>query len=438
MQNSITDPRAAAAIALARVLQHRESLNTALPNTLQPLNGRDHALAQELAYGTLRWLTQLEFIAKQLLQKPLKPADADIYALLLVGLYQLRHTRIPDHAAISASVAASGVLGKSWARGLINAILRNAQRQHDALETQLQNNLVARTAHPQWLVERIKSDWPDDWQAILTANNQRPPLHLRVNARKTNRDDYLTTLTNADITATAHPHATYGITLEKPTDVTALPGFADGLVSVQDPAAQLASQLLDAHAHDRVLDACAAPGGKTAAILEAQPQLHELVAIDNDATRLTRVDDNLARLQLTGRCLTADAGEVNSWWDGVPFQRILLDAPCSASGVIRRHPDIKYLRRPTDLANLATTQNQLLRALWPTLAPGGRLLYATCSVFKRENDAVIRAFCATTPDAQSQAITADWGKISAVGRQILPGEAGMDGFYYACLHKHSS
>lgn len=438
MQKPLLDPRAAAAQTLARILQQRESLNTALPNTLTHLAGRDHALAQELVYGTLRWLPQLEFIAKQLLQKPLKPADVDLYALILCGLYQLRHTRIPDHAAISASVATCAVLGKGWARGLLNAVLRNAQRQQEDIDTRVQANLVAHFAHPQWLLERLKSDWPDDWQNILNANNQRPPMHLRVNARKTNRDDYLAQLAAADIPASAHPHARYGITLEKPTDVAKLPGFADGLVSVQDPAAQLASELLDVQADDRVLDACAAPGGKTAAILEAQPQLQNLIALDNDATRLTRVDDNLQRLQLKAQCLTADAGEVSSWWDGVPFQRILLDAPCSASGVIRRHPDIKHLRRPTDLAKLANTQSQLLAALWPTLAPGGTLLYATCSTFTRENDAVIRAFCETTPDATNPPIAANWGKISTFGRQILPGEAGMDGFYYACLKKSVS
>jgi len=313
-------------------------------------------------------------------------------------------------------------------------VLRRYQREQAVLDAAAEAEPVARHAHPHWLLTRLQQDWPDDWQAVCAANNARAPMTLRVNTLRGSPADYQQRLTEAGLAATSQPHAPAALVLTEPTDVAALPGFAAGDVSVQDAAAQLAAPLLDVQAGQRVLDACAAPGGKTAHLLENNPSA-ELVALDNDAARLDRVAETLARLQLAARLLHADAGQVVDWWDGKPFDRILLDAPCSASGVIRRHPDIKALRRAVDIDALAAQQARLLDALWPCLAPGGKLLYVTCSVLAAENGRQVKTFLARTPDAAALPLAADWGRPAGHGRQILPGEADMDGFFYALLVK---
>ncbi len=422
--------RAAAARVLGRVLDQGESLATALPTEGARLAPEDRPLVQEICYGVLRLLPRLEGYAKALLERPIKRKERPIHHLLLVGLYQLEYLDIPPHAAVSATVEASVLLERQWARGLVNAVLRGFQRRREELLAQGDNDPTTRLNHPRWLLTQLTEAWPDDWEQIATQANNRPPMTLRVNLSRGSRADYLTRLEQAGIAAQATCHAPSGITLERPLAVERLPGFSDGDVSVQDEAAQLAAPLLEAAPGMRVLDACAAPGGKSGHLLELTPGI-ELTALDLDASRLARVGDNLARLQLQAKLQVGDGANPSSWWDGRPFDRILLDAPCSGTGVIRRHPDIKWLRRATDIPALETQQAQLLAALWPLLAPGGLLVYATCSILPAENSRQIAAFLRTQRDAQPLPIVATWGRESGPGRQILPGENGMDGFFYA-------
>ncbi len=426
--------RASAARAVAAVLSGR-SLSDALPPLLQPLAVRDRALAQELAYGVLREFEPLAFLADGLLKA--RPKPNEVFALVLVGLYQLLHTRVPEHAAVHATVEAAAVLKAQRMGGLINAVLRVFMREKEARLALLeQAEPAVQHALPRWLWTRIQQDWPDDAQNVAEALRQHAPMSLRVNAAHGSRETYLARLQQAELSAEATRHARYGIRLQHAVAVERLPGFADGDVSVQDEAAQLCAQVLDLQAGMRVLDACAAPGGKTLALLEQQPGL-AMLALDDDAERLQRVDENLARAGLAAKTQVGDAARPETWWDGQPFELILLDAPCSATGVIRRHPDIKRLRRAEDIAQLATQQDRLLKALWPLLAPGGRLLYMTCSLLREENEARIAAFLATMPQAQVKVVTltGDWGRTLAHGRQILAGDDGMDGFYYALLEK---
>ena len=429
------NPRLAAARALAAVLNGKASLGSSLPPLLDKVDARDRGLAQDLAFGTARWQPRLALLADKLLQKPFKAADRDVEALLLVGLYQLLHTRIPAHAAIGETVACVDKLKKSSLKGLLNAVLRNAQRDHEALFAELERDPVLHTAHPRWLQKRLKADWPEQWQAICTANNEHPPLILRVNRRHGSRDAYLAELRGNGIEAEPCTFSRDGIRLLQPCDVKTLPGFAEGRVSVQDEAAQLAADLLDLAPGQRVLDACAAPGGKTCHLLEAQPQLSEVIALDLEPGRLARVQENLKRLQLKATLIAADGRATKVWWVGTPFQRILLDAPCSATGVIRRHPDIKLTRQADDIAALAQLQGELLDALWPTLEVGGVLLYATCSVLPQENSDNIAAFLQRTPGARELDIAGAFGLKQAHGRQLLPQADGHDGFYYAKLIK---
>jgi len=419
-----------------RVLDQGQSLGSLLGPQLAALDDpRQRALAQELVFGTLRWSYRLEALLAQLLVKPLKKKDRDLHALLLVGLYQLLILEIPAHAAVSETVEVARQLGKNWAAGMVNGVLRNAQRRSSALVKIVEATAAARWSHPGWWIERLQQDWPHNWQQILEAGNQRPPMVLRVNLLKVERDDYLQQLRSAGIEAQPLPFPGSAIRLDEPVAVESLPGFRDGLVSVQDGAAQMCAPLLDLRAGQRVLDACAAPGGKTGHILETAPQLERLLAIDIEEHRLQKVRGNLQRLQLDADLAAVDAGDPRSWWDGKPFDRILLDAPCSASGIVRRHPDIKLLRRLADVSSLSQQQQRLLEALWPLLASGGMLLYVSCSVFRQENSDNLRGFLDRHADASELPLQADWGKVQPVGRQLLPGEHDMDGFYFACLTK---
>jgi 16S rRNA (cytosine967-C5)-methyltransferase len=430
------DVRLACLRVLQKIVDQGQNLDTALDTYLPKLNQtRDQSLLQHLSYGVMRWYSQLEFFRQALLHKPLKNKDTDLALLLLLGLYQLRFTRIPAHAAVAETVAVCGTLNKSWARGMVNAVLRNYTRRQAELETRLEQDLPAYLAHPSWLLEKLQQAWPEQWEGIIDANNQQAPMSLRVNPGHTDRDTYIKDLQTAGLAARPAPHTRCGLVLETPCPVEQLPGFNEGTVSVQDGAAQLAATLLDPQPGERILDACAAPGGKTGHLLEQQPEMSELVALDVDSTRLQRVAQNLERLQLSASLQEGDATHPDSWWDGQPFDRILLDAPCSATGVIRRHPDIKLHRRPTDLQRLVATQHAMLKALWPLLRPGGTLLYATCSVLPEENRQQVKDFLGGTDDAFDDAFTAGWGHSQSPGRQILPGEDGMDGFYYARLVK---
>ncbi len=424
--------RAAAATVICDVLNGASLQDALPPQSAQFSDVRDQAFLQAVCYGVCRWYFRLDSIAKMLVEKPLKTKDQDIYCLILIGLYQLTEMRVPAHAAVAETVSATKSFKKLWAKGFINALLRNYQRRREEMHEKLQQNKSAVYSHPDWLIAMIAQDWPDDWKDILNANNQHPPFALRVNVKHYNREEYLAhTQLEADII----PETQSGIVLKEAMDVLQLPGFAAGHVSVQDGAAQLAAELLQVEKKHRVLDACAAPGGKAMHILELVPELSELIAVEKDENRIQTIHANLERLNLTAKVICADADQVDQWWDGKCFDRILLDAPCSASGVIRRHPDIKLLRKADDIPRLAKEQLRLLTALWPLLKVGGLLVYATCSVFSLENTRVLESFIATKPDVKEEKIPVSWGKECAIGRQILPGMQGMDGFYFACLRK---
>ncbi|MHA6491778.1 16S rRNA (cytosine(967)-C(5))-methyltransferase RsmB [Pseudomonas borbori] len=429
------NPRLAAARALAVVLNGKASLGSSLPPLLDRVEQRDRGLAQDLAFGTARWQPRLALIAEKLLQKPFKTADRDVEALLLIGLYQLFYTRIPAHAAIGETVACIDKLKKPSLKGLLNAVLRNAQRESETIIASLDRDPVLHSAHPRWLQKALKAHWPEHWQAICAANNAHPPLILRVNRLRGSRDDYLAELRRVGFEAEPCAYSVDGIRLLEACDVTGLPGFAEGRVSVQDEAAQLAAGILDLAPAQRVLDACCAPGGKTCHLLEREPGLAGVIAVDLEEKRLVRVRENLKRLGLSAELIAADARDLTAWWDGVPFQRILLDAPCSATGVIRRHPDIKLTRQADDIAPLAALQGELLDALWRTLEVGGILLYATCSVLPAENSDTIAAFLTRTTGARELDIAGEFGLKPAHGRQLLPQIDGHDGFYYAKLIK---
>ncbi|MFT5575598.1 MAG: 16S rRNA (cytosine967-C5)-methyltransferase [Bermanella sp.] len=423
--------RAAAARCLQAIF-NGQSLSRELPKAEKKLKPEQRPLLRELCYGSLRHFWRLEALAGQCLSKPFKEKDEDILMLLCIGIYQLEYMRIPPHAAINTTVDASKSLRKDWAKGLTNAVLRRFQRERDTLIADLTPPEAC--AHPDWLYEAIHAAWPDEADAILEANNQHPPLCLRNNARRQNRDSYLLALSAAGMEASACDFALEGIRLTRAVDVLALPGFAEGRVSVQDESAQLCADILRPGASMRVLDACAAPGGKSCHLLEHQPEL-ALTCIDIDEARLERVQENLSRLKLSAQLLTGDAAKPDSWWDGLTFDQILLDAPCSATGVIRRNPDIKIHRRASDIPALADTQLNLLKALWATLKSGGQLLYATCSVLPAENEEVIERFLSHQPDAVHQTIAADWGLSCRYGRQLFPRKDEHDGFYYALLSK---
>ena len=425
------DTRAAAARVLCQVLEGN-SLNQALPPALEQVDPRDRGLLQQLCYGSLRQAPRLQAILKQLLDKPLRDKDLDIQGLLLCGLYQLEETRIPDHAAVSATVAATQALKKPWAKGLSNAVLRRFLRDRDALMEGLGES--SRAAHPRWLYKALKREWPEQADAVIQCNNTQPPMTLRVNSAKTSREDYLQQLADAGIDARPGQLSSEAIYLASPMDVNDLPGFAQGWVSVQDEAAQMAAELLDAKAGERILDACAAPGGKTCHILERQPDLDEMIAMDLDPLRLARVEENLERLELQAALLAGDAANPPEQLAPESFDAILVDAPCSASGVIRRHPDVKLLRRREDIAALGDQQLDILQGLWPLLKPGGRLLYATCSVLIAENREVIRRF-ADNDTVNVIPMTAGWGENCDPGQQLLPSQDGPDGLYYCMLQK---
>lgn len=433
-KSSTLCPRSTAARVITAVAQQKQSLNPVLTATLTTLPVSQRSLCQQLSYGVLRLYPSLQALADPLLQKKLKNKDQDIYALLLMGIYQLRELRIPPHAAISETVDAASLLNKNWAKGLLNACLRQYQRRQTELENQANNSDAGQFAHPQWLIDAVRQDWPDHWQQILTANNQQAPMILRVNHQKITAAEYKNLLAEKQIISQLLDACPQGLLLDKACDINELPHFADGWVSVQDGAAQQVVSLLDLQPGMRVLDACAAPGGKTAHILELMPDL-SMLALDIDAQRLLRVTETLTRLGLNGITLTADAADTANWWQGERFDRILIDAPCSGSGVIRRHPDIKLLRRPEDIDQLAARQQQLLDNLWPLLKPDGILVYTTCSVFDRENAGQIQAFLQRHNDARLIEAVQPPARKAQYGYQRLPGDDAFDGFYYACLQR---
>lgn len=419
---------------LVKVIKDGQSLTVALEKAFESVeDSKDRAFIQALCFGVIRQYHRLDFILQQLLSKSLRNKDTDIKVLLLIGLYQLQYMRVKSHAAVSETVSAAKK--KSWAKSLINGVLRQYIRDQESLEEAANKDRLAANSHPEWLVNKLENDWPEQATDLLAENNKQPPMVLRVNLSQTTREAYLQLLINNEISANVVSFCPAAIVLEQPVVVEKLPYFRDGWVSVQDTAAQLAAQLLDVQAGQSVLDLCAAPGGKTAAILEGQAESISMLAVDIDEGRLARVNENLQRLKLQAKVIVGDASKPEEWAQGQVFDRILVDAPCSALGVVRRHPDIKVLRRETDILALQTIQQQILNAAWTILAPGGILLYATCSVLKQENELQVQSFLNSHKDASEILIEGEWGVSRSVGRQVLTGDLAMDGFYYAKLIK---
>jgi 16S rRNA (cytosine967-C5)-methyltransferase len=433
--------RAVAAEVVDAVVTNGQSLDAAIASYEGRIAPGERPLLRMLAYGTLRHYWQLQAWIGELINRPLKKRDSVINGLLAVGLFQITDTRIPDHAAVSQTVEAVRQLRRPKLAGLVNACLRRFQREAPARKAGA--NGEARWNHPTWLLEHIREDWPDDAEHILEANNTQAPMWLRVNAARQTATEYEARLATCDMSAKRLPGIPDALCLGEPHGVDELPGFAAGDVSVQDGAAQIAARWLMGTTPTRVLDACAAPGGKSGHLLELGGDALQLTALDYDADRTERIRENHARIGATATIVVGDASKPEEWWDGAHFDAILLDAPCSATGVIRRHPDIKLLRRAADIDALARLQASILQALWPLLAPGGRLLYVTCSVLAAENDGVVQAFIEASDDAAEDAVLPnnnirDLMRKKVCGYQVLPGTADLDGFYYACLVKKVS
>jgi 16S rRNA (cytosine967-C5)-methyltransferase len=417
-------------------------LEAAIAVAARDLPGRP--AIQSLAFGTVRWFFELEACLAQLSSRPDVPPAHEVRALALVGLYQLAHGATPEHAAVSETVEAARELGYPRAARFVNALLRRFQRERGSILAAAHRVREARLAHPEWLLAAFERDWPAEWESIAAAGNEEPPMWLRVNVLRSSRDDYRARLGSVGISSQTSAFALQALRLDKPMDVGSLPGFADGDVSVQDAAAQLAAPFVGAAAGMRVLDACAAPGGKACHLLELAPGLDSLVALDIDAARAARIQSNLARQALAAQVVVGDALVPARWWDGRPFDRILLDVPCSGTGVIRRHPDIKILRRPDDIGRFAARQSALLAANFALLAPGGRLVYSSCSVLAAENARVVAAFLAREPEAADVTESARLllpgvlpGRHAGPGWALPSGSADADGFYYACLEKRA-
>ena len=431
----LLNSRALAATVVERIVYDHCSIKVALDSSNFPATTetRDRAFIQELVYGVCRWYFDLDHELTQLLNKPLRRKDRDIKCLLLVGLYQIIHLDTPNHAVVQETVSATKQLQKAWAKGLVNACLRQAIR--NKLGEDRDNETINARNQPAWLVDRIAQDWPQSHTQILEAFNHRPPLCVRVNLSKTSREHYLQKLADSGLSASATKYSNCGIKVTPAVDAAALPGFYDGLVSIQDEAAQLAASIICPEANERVLDACAAPGGKAGHLLEFSANQIALTALELNAERCQLIAQNLSRLNVSADLISGDALRPDTWWNKQSFDKILVDAPCSATGILRRQPDIKFHRRPSDINNLVELQRNILESLWPLLRPGGTLLYATCSILNCENEELMAAFVARYEDCQSTIIAQDWGHDTGLGRQILPGDGDMDGFYYCLLKK---
>jgi len=422
--------RALAAKVCFAVVDKGKSLSEEVPKQTANIEGKDKGLVQALCYGVLRHLPELENHVRHLMDKPLKGKQRVCHFLLLVGIYQLKYTRIPDHAALNETVSATSSLKSRHLKGLVNAILRSYLRDSTVSTNSLSNSVIYN--HPSWFIKRLTAAYPDCWQQILTANQQQPPMWLRINTQQTSTESYQAQLAPLEIEVADIESKSGAIKLTQAVDVSKLPNFAAGMSSIQDAAAQQSARLIDCQTGERILDCCAAPGGKTCHMLERTPDIKQMIAIDVEEMRLARVQENLDRIGLKAQLLSADATEPDVWWDGQQFDRILLDAPCSATGVIRRHPDIKWLRKSEDIDTLVALQAQILKKMWSLLKPGGTLLYATCSILPEENSKQIQQFLTQQHDASLVDLPEYNGEI---GWQILPGDQDMDGFYYAKLKK---
>jgi len=427
--------RGIAALSMLQVVDNKKSLTGVLAYQSPKVAEGDKGLLQHLCFGCSRHFFSINALSKILLQKPLPEQARPVQALLWVGLYQLAHSDISEHAAINETVEACSQLNLEKYKGVLNAILRRFQREKTELMAGLNDSDVTRFDHPKWIIKSLKKSYPDQWQSICEQGNLKAPMCLRVNTRQQKTSKYLLTLNEHGIKASSGEFALTSIYLDSPCDVNTLPGFADGSCSVQDEAAQLAAQILKPQPGERILDACSAPGGKTCHLLEASDNQAKVTAIDADEMRLVRVHENLARLKLAATVKQGEAQNPESWWDGQSFDRILLDVPCSASGVIRRHPDIKLLRQKADIDNLAELQQEILQKAWTMLKSGGTLLYATCSIFPVENSQNIERFLAQETTASLSTIDLSTGVDTGFGTQLFPVSGAHDGFFYALLKK---
>jgi len=436
--------RKAALNILLSVLKEGQSLST-LTHVTEGLDARDAAFARMISFGVLRFYGQLQALLKPLIKKPLKSKDLDVELVMIMAIYQIIHTRVPEFAVVDSAVKQVRKSKKKWAANMVNGVLRNFLRQTEEKETEALieelSTEEAKYSHPEWIIDRLKQDWPENWQDILQANNKQAPMTLRINCQQVKPDDFIEALENDyELSAEKLPAFPAALILQQPRDVKQLPGFTKGWFSVQDAGAQLAAQILQPQAGDTILDACAAPGGKTAHMYEVQPDI-QVTALDISETRLQRVEENCQRLGFKPILIAADACEVDKWWQGELFDKILLDVPCSAMGVIRRHPDIKYLRWESDIDALVKLQREILLKNWALLKPGGTLLYATCSLFKAENEQQVEWFLEQVEDAQLVDISESVSKVKdlpviSTGVQLFPASGDTDGFYYALLRKN--
>jgi 16S rRNA (cytosine967-C5)-methyltransferase len=426
--------RALAAQAMAAIVGGTSLRASFAAHAARLDDARDRALLSALLHEGARWWLRYEAAVDGMLSEPLRAREPVVHAALVLGIVQLEVLRLPEYAAVAATVDAIRALGKTRFAALANAVLRRWLRERETQGRRLDEAPTTRRAHPAWLLDVLAADWPQEFDSILTANNIEAPLWLRCNRRRTTPSALRTRLADVGVVSEAVTALPDALLLPQSTEIRTLPGYAEGLFSVQDGAAQHAAGLLDLADGMRVLDACAAPGGKSAHILEFAGV--DLLALDANPARLRLVEENLHRLGLHAGVRAGDAAQPEPWWDGRPFERILLDAPCSATGIIRRQPDIKLHRRASDIDALVETQRRLLEALWPLLRAGGRLVYATCSVLARENVAQIEAFLARHADARVLPAVPGW-RGASTGAQNLPGESGMDGFFYAVVEKYT-
>ncbi len=427
------NPRLAAALAVERVVYRGQQLNRTLDTALSGHEAADKRLIAEIVNGVTRWFWLLDSYVSSLVARPLRRKDRDVHSLLLTGLYQLEFTRVPSHACVNETVQAVRELGKSWAGPFLNAVMREFLSNRDEHCEQAESDDSARYSHPAWMIQVLKQQWPDHWSKILQANNSKPEMFLRVNTSECSVREYLDILASHDIPAVVDSVSPFGIRLQKRVHVEQLPEFGRALVSVQNPASQLVAPLMDIQPGHRVLDACSAPGGKLLHMLDLHPSLQSITAVDIDEDRCAEIVDNLERAGRYATVVTADASQPDTWWDGKLFDRILIDAPCSATGIISKHPDIKHHRQTEDIENSVSTQSNLLEALLPLLDEHGKLIYTTCSIFREENEGQVSELLQRYPEFVSEMLPESLGLHTGNGYQRLQGVHDGDGFFYAVL-----
>ena len=433
MNDKTSSVRLVAIRIIESILLNKGSLSTQLARKQADVKAEHVPQLKEICFGVSRYYPQLNSFALHMLDKPFQEKDFDVYAAILVALYQIEYMDTPEHAAVNEAVESAKLIGKPWAGKLVNAILRRYLREAVDIKAILKDMPSVAHSHPKWILKRFKKHWGNSFEQIVEANNARPPMCLRVNLSRVSRETQMQKLSQQGIESEEGVFSESAIYLKQAASVQSLPGFFDGDMSVQDEAAQLSASILSVKEGEKVLDACAAPGGKTGHLLESA-DIH-LTAIELEPWRLSKIEENLERLGFNAELICADSGDLDTWWDNVAFDKILLDVPCSATGVIRRNPDIKVNRKPADIDELISIQKTLINNIWLTLKPGGKLLYATCSVMPEENEHQMAEFLSRTPDAKEIQLDVEWGQKVSHGIQLLPKQNSHDGFYYCLIEK---